>query len=104
MTSRTPNLAPWHTADLALHAIYWEDGDLPVHGDALEVVARLRFGDWLEGAVVAGHVPNGEGIILALQALHLLNADEIALLPQAGSALTLYTPLTAADTYDRIIL
>ena len=66
-----PDVPPWITADLARDATDAVGEAQPAYGEPLvEVIARSGLRAWLEGAVLAGYVPEFEGIELALRAFY----------------------------------
>jgi len=67
------------------------------------VVERMRLGsEWLEAAVVAGHVPYLEGIVLALRARHRLYRQAIVEHEAHGSVEDARRATSVRDEYRRI--
>lgn len=73
-----PNLPPWITADLTRHACDCVADDEPTHGTPLAEALEGTGWSWLEAAVLAGHAPHFEGVLLAIRALHAMWTEEIA--------------------------
>ncbi len=77
-----PNLSPWEAADVAASAEDLAPDAQPPYGTPLsEVIAEYHEGvfggsEWLEAAVIAGHVPYLEGIVLALHETSPLQASD----------------------------
>ena len=67
------------------------------------VVERMRLGsEWLEAAVVAGHVPYLEGIVLALRARHRLYKQAIVEHQARGSIDDARRATSVRNEYRRI--
>jgi len=103
-----PNLSPWEAADVAASAEDLAPDAQPPYGTPLsEVVAEYHEGpaggsEWLEAAVIAGHVPYLEGIVLALRARHRLYRQAIVEHEAHGSVEDARRATSVRDEYRRI--
>ena len=103
-----PNLSPWEAADVAAAAEDLAPDAQPAYATPLsEVIAEYHDGpfggsEWLEAAVIAGHVPYLEGIVLALRARHRLYRQAILEHEAKGSIDDARRATSVRNEYRRI--
>src|SRR5207244_407107 len=83
--SMKPNLSREIVDAILPHAVDFSEATAPAYGeDRVQVVAREGW-EWLEAAILAGHLPQLEGISLAVRATHLWRMQEVRDAHAAGA-------------------